>query len=831
MTRTTSKVARLLILFSLVILGADAESPSPATSPTTTAVSVESKSQLQARLAEAEAALNERGPAIQKRLGSVTKALQALDERRDAMPASEFTERREKLVAEQSALRKTLTFLEAAKTSWQAALDAQESASGFAQEREQLQTGTKGKQTEYVDADVKALQTQLHQVQSARSSLDDAQEVRAKRLAALERELEKADGNTRSLLETERAALQGESEAVRLKRAALDLEEEALRAKLQLTGRAVGRLASTPPTTTTTAPTPREQEAEARIKKEVAERIQAEARDRLERIQAELRRIQEQLKQATAGSPEGKQLETDREYWHRVEAYEKRRLEQAELTQIAANEKQGIAQLLERREATRKQLEQLRETRRWMSEAERKSQQQKFLDEAEAAAERAAELRDRAKAEEAKISPLRKLLVSIDAMQHALYERMRKAQTDEASRRLSDHYRRMERHLDIERQQIDLMITTMENITFAITRRATLERELAELYQECATVLVPPEKTFWQRNEKTINAVRIAIFVFLMTYAVKVFVWLFRHAVAAVSRWIPSAGGRGSVKRVGTLVSFAGSIVKLFVWVFGLITILNEFGIDYAKSTGAIGLIGLIMAGMFQQLVVDFVKGLDIIAGGHYNVGDFVEVDGKYGHVIDFNVKYTALRTLSGQEVHIPNSRCVPSRRFPDGFVNNYVDVTLASRTDEDRARQVIAPHCADLNHRIEPMRDTPGLVVCFDSPGDRVVLRYRVRVLPGCDWVVTERFIPTIKQALADAGIELAGEPTFFFINRLDTFRKLFSRQLSEEEIARQLSEEERIRQLRNAERGPSADDSAARQPGEPPVEVERGKDQGDST
>jgi hypothetical protein len=40
---------------------------------------------------------------------------------------------------------------------------------------------------------------------------------------------------------------------------------------------------------------------------------------------------------------------------------------------------------------------------------------------------------------------------------------------------------------------------------------------------------------------------------------------------------------------------------------------------------------------------------------------------------VDFNVKYTRIRSLSGQEFNIPNSRCVPSRRFPDGFVSNYV--------------------------------------------------------------------------------------------------------------------------------------------------------------
>jgi len=211
------------------------------------------------------------------------------------------------------------------------------------------------------------------------------------------------------------------------------------------------------------------------------------------------------------------------------------------------------------------------------------------------------------------------------------------------------------------------------------------------------------------------------------------------------------------------------------------------FGIAPATSAGAIGLIGLIMAGMFQQIVIDFVKGLDIIAGRHYNVGDFIEVSGKLGHVVDFNIKHTRIRTLSGQEYNIPNSQCIPSRRFPDGYVDNYVDFTLQSIGDENRAQNAIDTVCQDLNQRIEPIRDTPVLTDRFPTAGQQITLRYRVRVLPGCAWVISDYFIPHVKKTLAREEIELSGEPTFCFINHIETFRKLFSRRLTEKEILTQ--------------------------------------------
>jgi small-conductance mechanosensitive channel len=197
--------------------------------------------------------------------------------------------------------------------------------------------------------------------------------------------------------------------------------------------------------------------------------------------------------------------------------------------------------------------------------------------------------------------------------------------------------------------------------------------------------------------------------------------------------------------------------------------------------------------GMFQQIVIDFVKGLDIVTGRHYNVGDFVELDGKTGHVIDFSVKHTRIRTASGQEYNLPNSRCIPSRRFPDGYVDNYVDIPLKSACDSQRARRAIVPVCRHLSRRIEQVKEQPKFVERFSgSRPDSVVLRYRVRVLPACEWIITEQFLPAVKTALAVEEVELSDNPTFFFINRIQTFRQLFSRELTEEEILRETSEPE---------------------------------------
>ncbi|MHC4697912.1 MAG: mechanosensitive ion channel domain-containing protein [Planctomycetota bacterium] len=755
---------------------------------------------LQEQLTASQEALAERSSGLQERLQAVTASLQGLEDAGESTPAAKLTEQKDTLTTERAALQNELKFLELAHTAWQAALDECEHAARLRRELEQLHAGGQPKAEDCVASEVTALQAQLEQIQSASVALKEPEDVRGSRLAKLAELIETADEQARQVYELERAALAAQAESAQQKRAVHDAERDLLEAKLAACREVVGEASAAPGAPATKAA--EADEADALNKERLAEQLDAEARNRLDFAQSRLGEIEDLLVQASAEGHDTAPVEDDREYWRRVETYEQRRLQQAELHKRSAQQKEAIGQLRQRIEEANKSLEVLGEKRSQMTRQQREERATGFKKQADAMLKEADTLHEEAEAEAKEIEPLQKLLPGIDALEKALRERLDQAGDLDDYRRQSGHFRRMKQQYDTERQQIDLVVVTRENIVYAKMQQANLTRGLADLYVQCADVLVPPVPSFWDRHRKIIHSIGILAAVIAASYAVRLLIWLIRQVLSALNAL---TNRRLSVKRIGTLLSFAGSILKLFVWVFGTVAILNEFGIEPSKSTGPIALIGLIMAGMFQQIVIDFVKGLDIIAGRHYNVGDFVEVDGKHGHVVDFNVKYTRIRSLSGQEFNIPNSRCVPSRRFPDGFVSNYVDITLKSSTDEDRARSAISPVCAELNQRIEAVRDEPALSERFPGRHDSVTLRYRVRVLPACDWVVRDHFIPAVKEALDKEEVELAGEPTFFFINRIETFRKLFSRRLSEEQI---------VREVGQGQSDPVADEEGAPQP-----------------
>lgn len=249
-------------------------------------------------------------------------------------------------------------------------------------------------------------------------------------------------------------------------------------------------------------------------------------------------------------------------------------------------------------------------------------------------------------------------------------------------------------------------------------------------------------------------------------------------------------------RRIDTVISFVGSIVyfglALVAVFFAIKVVVPDF--DPLAATGALSIIALILTGMFKDAVVDVVKGLDILLGGHYDVGDYVEVAGTSGHVVDFQLKYTRLRRPSGEVVVLANSKCIPSRRYRQGCVTSHVSVPLAAADDQAEARRILDRVATELNDTVEEVQGRPNFEASIALPATGgVILRYALKILPGCEWVVGERFVPLLRKSLEQAEIALEGEPSYFLMNEPDTFRLLFQKPHSPEEVERIIEQNER--------------------------------------
>ncbi|MFV0589832.1 MAG: mechanosensitive ion channel family protein [Draconibacterium sp.] len=102
-------------------------------------------------------------------------------------------------------------------------------------------------------------------------------------------------------------------------------------------------------------------------------------------------------------------------------------------------------------------------------------------------------------------------------------------------------------------------------------------------------------------------------------------------------------------------------IISSFFYVFfvtiGIFLALHILGLDkpIEKLLAGAGIVGIIAGFAFKDIASNMFSGLLVDFQRPYKVGNWVEIAGNYGVVIDINWQTTKIKTVPGQEVIVPN--------------------------------------------------------------------------------------------------------------------------------------------------------------------------------
>ena len=158
------------------------------------------------------------------------------------------------------------------------------------------------------------------------------------------------------------------------------------------------------------------------------------------------------------------------------------------------------------------------------------------------------------------------------------------------------------------------------------------------------------------------------------------------------------AGGVASYAgREGTLLprtSLIPTLVRIGVYVVGVLLVLNELGISVTPLLTALGVGGLAVALALQDTLQNVFAGVYLIASRQLRPGDYVRLEGDdetevEGTIADIHWRSTTLRTLLDNTVIVPNARMASAVVTNFALPERPVWVRVAGAVDyaEDPAR------------------------------------------------------------------------------------------------------------------------------------------------
>jgi small-conductance mechanosensitive channel len=111
-----------------------------------------------------------------------------------------------------------------------------------------------------------------------------------------------------------------------------------------------------------------------------------------------------------------------------------------------------------------------------------------------------------------------------------------------------------------------------------------------------------------------------------------------------------------------TTVTALGYVGRLVLWLVVLLLALSNFGVDVTALIAGLGITGIAVALAVQNILGDLLGTLSIILDKPFVVGDFITVDQFSGTVESVGLKTTRVRSLSGEQIIMPNGDLLKSR-------------------------------------------------------------------------------------------------------------------------------------------------------------------------
>ena len=231
----------------------------------------------------------------------------------------------------------------------------------------------------------------------------------------------------------------------------------------------------------------------------------------------------------------------------------------------------------------------------------------------------------------------------------------------------------------------------------------------------------------------------------------------------AIASWVDfrlnPSGRRTPSSRETTLLTLLYNAATIAIIIFAAMFILSELGINIGPLIASAGVLGLAIGFGSQKLVQDIITGIFIQFENAINVGDVVTVGGITGAVEKLTIRSVSLRDVEGAFHIIPFSSVDVVTNYMREFSYFVCDMGVAYREKTGEVKQAMLDAFDLLRQDEEHAPNILGDLEWFgvQAFGDNaVVLRARIKTLPGKQWATGRAYNGIIKDIFDERGIEI---------------------------------------------------------------------------
>lgn len=109
-------------------------------------------------------------------------------------------------------------------------------------------------------------------------------------------------------------------------------------------------------------------------------------------------------------------------------------------------------------------------------------------------------------------------------------------------------------------------------------------------------------------------------------------------------------------------VSFIYSVVKSVLVIVAIVSGIAQLGVNITSVIAALGAAGITAGLALKDTLSNFASGIFILFNKPFVAGDYIEIEGSAGTVVNIELMFTTLRTPDNKHIVFPNSKLTENK-------------------------------------------------------------------------------------------------------------------------------------------------------------------------
>ena len=145
---------------------------------------------------------------------------------------------------------------------------------------------------------------------------------------------------------------------------------------------------------------------------------------------------------------------------------------------------------------------------------------------------------------------------------------------------------------------------------------------------------------------------------------------------------------RLSEKRRKTYGRMVKSLVCTLLVVIIVLIVLQFFGINVASILASVGIASIIIGFALQDALKDIIRGIEIITGNYYEIGDVIKFGDNLGEVQSITIRTTRIQDINTMNIVSIANRNIDKVEVDTGYI--YIKVPLPYSLKIEKADEIM---------------------------------------------------------------------------------------------------------------------------------------------